>query len=171
MNERLFKRSEGRGDDAYITRKKNAFRFPKDKSAEFPQQKEEIFIDRRTSAAPREILIQQKGIKTKNLKKQTHLDILAKGMKEAEGLQNEGEIIDMNQLANLDEFGNINFDEQMDQMANMNIDEENKKAKSLKKKERGMDLDMDISMKKNKGNLNYRKRQNRKKKSSYIVNF
>ncbi len=167
----MWKRTEGRGDESHITNKKNAFRYPKDPSAIFPQQKEETFIDRRTSAAPREILIQQKGIKTKNLKKQNNLEILARGMREAEGLKNEGDVIDMNKLANFDEFGNINFEDQMEQIAEMNIDEGVKKSKAKKKKEVGMDLDLDFSIKNKKGNLNFRKRQNKKKKSSYIVNF
>ena len=171
INERLWKRTEGRGDEAYITNKKNAFRFPKDPSSIIPQQKEELFIDRRTSAAPREILIQQKGIKTKNMKKQKHLDLLAKGMREAEGLHNEGEVIDMNKLANLDEFGNINFDEQMGQMAEMNIDDGVNKKNTKKKKEVGMELDMDFSLKNKNKSLNYRKRQNKKTKSSLIANF
>lgn len=164
------RRTEGRGDEGYITRSKNAFRFPKDPSAVIPQQKEEIFVDRRQSAAPSEILFQQRGIKTKNLKKQINLELLAKGRREAEGLQNEGEVIDLNKLANMDEFGNVNFEHQM---AGMNIEEDdNQPQKSKnKKKEVGMELDMDFSLKNKKTNLNYRKRQNKKKKSSFIVNF
>jgi hypothetical protein len=92
-------------------------------------------------------------------------------MREAEGLKNEGDVIDMNKLANFDEFGNINFEDQMEQIAEMNIDEGVKKSKAKKKKEVGMDLDLDFSIKNKKGNLNFRKRQNKKKKSSYIVNF
>ena len=128
-------------------------------------------MDRRSSAAPREILIQQKGIKTKNLKKKNVIEALAKKMKEAEGLQNEGEIIDMNKLANLDEDGNINFDEHLNQMADMNIDDKPVKKVSKKKKEVGMQIEMDFSLKNKKQTLNYRQRKDKRKKSSYIVKF
>ncbi len=97
------------------------------------------------------------------------MELLAKGKREAEGLQNEGEVIDLNKLVNLDEFGNVNFE---DQMADMKIDlEDNKPQKTKKRKEVGMELDLDFSMKNKKSNLNFRKRQNKKKKSSFIVNF
>jgi len=105
-----------------------------------------------------------KGIKTKNLKKQINLALLAKGRREAEGLQNEGEVIDLNKLINMD-------DQFEDQMAGMNIEEENKAAKTKKKKEVGMDLDLDFSLKNKKTDLNFRKRQNKKKKSSFIIKF
>lgn len=173
INTRLLKRTEGRGDEEYITRKKNAFRFPKDKSAIIPQQKAEKFVDRRQSAAPAEILIQAKGIKTKKLKKQKHLEEIAKGMALAEGNQNEGGIIDMNKLANMDEFGNIMFDEEIDQMEDMVIDEKMEKKIKRKEKERnkGMDIEFDNTLKRNKKDLNFRQRRNKKKKSSFIINY
>jgi hypothetical protein len=173
INTRLIKRSEGRGDEEYITRKKNAFRYPKDKSAIFPQQKAEIHIDKRQSAAPPEILIQAKGIKTKKLKKQLHLEALAKGMAIAEGKQNEGGVIDMNKLANLDEFGNINYDQDLNEMNGMEVDDnmEKKLIRKEKEKNKGMDIDFDTSLRRNKKDLNYRQRRNKKKKSSFIVNY
>lgn len=94
---------------------------------------------------------------------------MARGRREAEGLQNEGDVIDLNKLANMDEFGNVNFE---DEMAEMNIDEDaNKAPKAKKKKEVGMELDLDFSMKNKSTNMNHKRRQNRKKKSSFIVNF
>jgi hypothetical protein len=114
-------------------------------------------------------LIKSQGIKNKNIKKQKNIEDLAKGMLEAEGRENEGEVIDMNKLANLDEYGNINFDEQMDKMAEMNIDE-NPTKKSKKRKEKGMEIDLDITVK-NRKDLNYRQRRNKKKKSNYIINY
>ena len=174
IHTRLIKRTEGRGDEEYITRKKNAFRYPNDNSAIFPQQKAEKHIDKRQSAAPPEILIQAKGIKTRKLKKQQHLEALAKGMAIAEGKQNEGGIIDMNKLANLDEFGNINFDNDNDNDINdMDVDDDREKKLKRKEKEKnkGMDIDFDTSLRRNKKDLNYRQRRNKKKKSSFIVNY
>lgn len=166
INTRLFKRTEGRGDEEYITRKKNAFRYPKDKLAIFPQQKAEVHIDKRQSAAPPEILIQAKGEKNKKMKKRLHLEALARGMAEAEGKGNEDGVIDMNKLANFDEFGgNLN---DMD----IDIDNDNKKTvKREKEKNKGMDIDFDTSLRRNKKDLNYRQRRNKKKKSSFIVNY
>ena len=173
INLRLRKRTEGRGDEEYITRKKSAFRFPKDVSAIFPQQKAEQMIDKRQSAAPPQILIQANGIKPWKLKKQQHAELLARGMSAAEGNQNEGGIIDMNKLANLDEFGNINFDQQLNQIADMAIDDNSeKKIKKIKEKNKGMDIEFDTSsLKRNKKDMNYRERRNKKKKSSFIINY
>lgn len=91
----------------------------------------------------------------------------------AEGNQNEGGIIDMNKLANLDEYGNINFDEEIDQMEDMAIDEKMEKKIKRKEKERnkGMELEFDNTLRRNKKDLNYRQRRNKKKKSSFIVNY
>lgn len=104
------------------------------------------------------------------MKKQNNLAELAKGKRKAEGLENEGEVIDINNLVNLDEFGNVEFE---DQMAEMKIEEEDndKSKKGKKKKEVGMELDLDFSIKNKKTNLNYRQRKDKKKKSTYIVNF
>ena len=173
INLRLRKRTEGRGDEEYITRKKSAFRFPNDSAAIFPQQKAENFIDKRQSAAPSQILIQAKGIKTWKLKKQQNLEALARGMALAEGNQNEGGVIDMNKLANMDEFGNINFDQQLGQMDEMAIDDNNEKRLIRKEKEKnkGMEIEFDNSLRRNKKDLNYRQRRNKKKKSSFIINY
>jgi len=173
INIRLRKRTEGRGDEEYITRKKNAFRYPKDSTAIFPQQKEEKHIDKRQTAAPSEILIQAKGIKTKKLKKQQHLEALAKGMAAAAGNHNEGGVLDMNKLANLDEFGNINFEQEIDNMKDMAIDDnvEKRLKRREKEKSKGMDIEFDTSLRRNKKDLNYRQRRNKKKKSSFIINY
>ena len=171
INVRLRKRTEGRGDEEYITRKKNAFRYPKEETAIFPQQKAEQFVDKRQSNAPAEILIQAKGIKTKKLKKQQHLEALARGMAAAEGNQNEGGVIDMNKMANLDEFGNINFDKQVEKMDDMAIDDSVEKRIKRKEKGSGMDIEFDNSLRRNKKDLNYRQRRNKKKKSSFIINY
>lgn len=106
------------------------------------------------------------------MKKQQNIELLAKGKKAAEGLANEGEVIDLNKITNFDEFGNINFDEHIEQLEEMKIDEDsNQKKKTKRKKEKGMELDLDFTMKNKKKDLNYRQRRNKKKKSSYIVKF
>ena len=169
INLRLRKRTEGRGDEGYITRKKNAFRHPTDSEAIFPQQAAEQFVDKRQSNAPAEILIQAKGMKTKKLKKQNHLEALARNFAAIDGNANEGGVIDMNKMANLDEFGNINFNKQLD-TPNMAIDD-NVKTVIKKEKGSGMDLEFDNSLRRNKKDLNYRQRRNKKSKSSFLINY
>ena len=168
INLRLRKRTEGRGDEGYITRKKNAFRHPNDSEAIFPQQAAEQFVDKRQSNAPAEILIQAKGMKTRKLKKMNHLEALARNFAEIDGKANEGGVIDMNKMANLDEFGNINFNKQVEKM---DVDEGIKKTVAKKEKGSGMDLEFDNSLRRNKKDLNYRQRRNKKSKSSFLINY
>ena len=170
INLRLRKRTEGRGDEGYITRKKNAFRHPNDSEAIFPQQAAEQFVDKRQSNAPAEILIQAKGMKTKKLKKMNHLEALARNFAAIDGNANEGGVIDMNKMANLDEFGNINFNKQVEKMTDMAIDDGvNKTIK--KEKGSGMDIEFDNSLRRNKKDLNYRQRRNKKKKSDKLIKY
>ena len=170
INLRLRKRTEGRGDEGYITRKKNAFRHPTDSEAIFPQQAPEQFVDKRQSNAPAEILIQAKGMKTKKLKKQNHLEALARNFAAIDGNQNEGGIIDMNKMANLDEFGNIDFKRENGNTV-MFVDDNVDKIVRKKEKGNGMDIEIDSSLRKNKKDLNFRMRRNKKKKSSFLVNY
>jgi hypothetical protein len=173
INLRLRKRTEGRGDEGYITRKKNAFRHPNDSEAIFPQQAAEQFVDKRQSNAPAEILIQAKGMKTKKLKKQNHLEALARNFAAIDGKANEGGVIDMNKMANLDEFGNIDFNgvKQLENNGDMAIDDNMGKNITKKEKGSGMDIEFDNSLRRNKKDLNYRMRRNKKKKSDKLIKF
>jgi hypothetical protein len=150
------KRTFGKGDDTVITNKKNAFRYPKDPEAVFPQHPDPVFIDRRTKAIPPEMLIKDKSMKKKNLKKKLHKEGLEKAFKEihdrVEGTERDNDIIDLN---------NIDMDEELDKLTLGD-----KKRNTRKKVNSGMDLDLEESAPKAR-----RSRRNTKKgKSYYIMN-
>merc|ERR1712160_101481 len=107
--------------------------------------------DKRQSNAPAEILIQAKGMKTKKLKKQNHLEALARNFAAIDGNQNEGGIIDMNKMANLDEFGNIDFKRENGNTV-MFVDDNADKIPFRVKKEKGngMDIEVDSSLRSKK---------------------
>ena len=166
-SKRLFKRTFGKGDDSLITSKKNAFRFPKDPEAEFPQAKDPIYIDRRTSAAPREFLMKEMGTKNKNLLKQQNAANLELQLRQAEdralGKVRENEVIDLNDFVKYDEYGNIDMD-QID-VSRVGVSEA-KKTKSNK----ADDMDLDDAGA-NRGNANTRNKRRKKTKSYYLVNY
>jgi hypothetical protein len=154
------KRTFGKGDDAIVTNKKNAFRYPKDPSASFPQHKDPVFVDRRTRAIPAEMLIKEKGIKNKNLKKKLHQEGLEQAFKDAydkvEGTEREGQVIDIN---------NMDMDYELEKL---NLGEKKKKAdKKAKAKSSGMDLDVE----ENKPTARRSGRKTKKRKSHYIINY
>ncbi len=66
IHERLLKRTMGQGDDSLITRKKNAFRYPNDPNAVFPQEEKPVYIDRRSMSLPVEYFIKDVYEKKKN---------------------------------------------------------------------------------------------------------
>lgn len=168
---RLLKRTFGKGDDSVITRKKNAFRFPKDPEAEFPQAEKPVYIDRRAQSANVQYLIRDSGMKKKNQLKKLHEETLSQSLKDAErralGMEREDDVIEMNDIENADEDIDVdNID-----MNKFSLNETNKgKSKSKKKKEMGMDIDQEESGR--RSNMNRRnKRKNKKSKSYYIVNY
>jgi hypothetical protein len=147
--------------------KKNAFRFPNNPDAEIPQAKAPVFIERRSHAIPTEFLIKEKGIKHKNLLKQQHSEKLESELKKVqdkvEGNLREGEVIDLNEMVDTDEYGNINMIE------DINMDSRNPKQRKNKSKQ--MDVDhFDMT-----GESNARKKMKNKKKkktkSHFIVNY
>ena len=98
-------------------------------------------------------------------------------MKEArdrvDGTTREDEIIDLNNMVKLDEYGNIDMDDELN-MNKFSLEEGKKldKKKHHKKYENdGMDLDDEVSNKKGKNVVRKNKRKNKKTKSYYIVNF
>ena len=110
----MFKRTLGKADDSVITMKKNGFRFPNNPEAEIPQAKAPIFIDRRTSGAPRHYLMKEMGAKKKNsIKKQVAEDLQEK-LRDAEDRAldkvRENEVIDLNDFVKYDENGNIDME-------------------------------------------------------------
>lgn len=170
------KRTFASGDDDYITRKKNAYRFPKEKDAVFPQADLPVYIDKRTSAAKVEYLIRDKGTKTKNLKKQVHESNLKNAIQtasdRAEGKYREGEIIDLNKLVKLDEYGNIDMDNEIEQMEKKFVIDDSKKIKrSNKRNETGMDIDEIMGRQKTVGSSRRNAMKGKKSKSYKIMNY
>ena len=149
--------------------KKNAFRYPNDPTAIIPQAKQPIFIDRRSKSIPTQYLVKEKGMKFKNILKQENANRLESELKKVhdkvEGNIREGEVIDLNKLVEVDEYGNINMDEEIE------MDKESSNVKVKKNISKGMDVDlMDVT-----GNNNIKKtmktKKKRKNKSHFIVNF
>jgi hypothetical protein len=128
------KRVYGSGDDSIITRKKNAFLYPNDPEAEFPQAPPPEYIERRARYLPYEYLLKNKGIKAKNLYKKEKEANLKKLMEIAEGKLHENEAIDIEDMGGLvDNVDNLDLDEE---------DKGNELTKKVKKiKEIGMDID------------------------------
>jgi hypothetical protein len=149
VHKRLMKRTYGMGDDSVVTNKRNAFRYPKDPEAVFPQQVDPKFIDRRVSAQPVEFLLKVK--QTKQKKKKDNLQAIQDSMKFAvdkvEGNLREDVVIDINNIDMETDFDNLNI-------------EKNKK----RNKEVGMDIDGERQ-------INKRHRKQRKSKSHYIINY
>ena len=172
-SKRLFKRTFGKGDDSVITMKKNGFRFPNNPEAEIPQAKAPIFIDRRTSAAPRHYLMKEMGAKKKNIIKKQVADDLQEKLRDAEdralGKVRENEVIDLNDFVKYDEYGNIDMD--MDRLEV--TPSEQKKTKISKKKNNFEDMDLDdagINRRQSKSNTQ-RRNKKKKSKSYYLVNY
>jgi len=149
--------------------KKNAFRYPNDPAAIIPQAKQPIFIDRRSKSVPTQYLVKEKGMKYKNILKLENSNRLEAEFKKVhdrvEGNVREGEVIDLNKLVDVDEFGNIKIDEEIE------MDEVNPTEKIKKNKSKGMDIDhLDMT-----GDNNIKKtmknKKKRKNKSHFIVNY
>lgn len=134
------------GDDSVVTNKKNAFRYPKDPEAVFPQAVDPVFIDRRRHAQPVEYLIRTKQSKQK--KKRDNLEDIEERMKFAEdkveGKLNEDVLLDINNVDMEMDFEGINTQK--------------------KRRNKGMDVDDD-------GQINKRHKKKKKSKSHYIINY
>ena len=154
IHERLLKRTMGQGDDSLITRKKNAFRYPNDPSAVFPQEEKPVYIDRRSMNLPVEYL--KKDIYEKKKNKYAR--------ERDEKLKNE--------LLRID--GKLNEDKNIE-LKDMEMDDEqeenkNKKVNYNREKDNGMILDDDYNVKRKKKRIQ-RGGYKHKRKSKYIMNF
>jgi hypothetical protein len=162
---RLLKRTFANGDDSVVMRKKNAYRYPNDPTAIFPQAEAPIYIERRSKNLPREFLIKEKGTKVKNLKKKAHIESLSHAIQEAEdrveGKFRENDIIEIDKI-----------DDDIDQQMNRMEMDEGKKNKPRNKrqfkKSDGMDVEKGGVKRKNK--TNFRTHRNRKNKSYHLMN-
>lgn len=97
-SKRLMSRINGKGDDSVIAHKKNAFRYPNDPDSEYPQQKKPIYIEKRSEYLPREYLIKNTGEKKKNRIKREQDEALKTGLLIAEGRENEGKAIEIDDM-------------------------------------------------------------------------
>ena len=142
-----------------ITRKKNAFRYPKDPEAEYPQYEKPVYIEKRQRYLPIEYLIKNTGEKHKNKVKREKEEMLQRELDIAEGKINEGKAIDFEDM-----------DEVVDDVNDMEIEETNKQ-KRRKEKDSGMDID-DMQGRSKERQLNRRRKGFRHKtKSKYIMKY
>lgn len=176
VSNRLMKRTFGKGDDLIITNKKNAFRYPKDPEAIFPQQADPTFVDRRTCAIPREFLVKERGMKNKKLKKLVALENLNSALKDIDNKYDgkpsearENEVIDLNKMVKLDEFGNIDVSDELNMEKFDLLDKKSRKKKEKKNKDKMMEVDVEDGAV--KSSVTRRSKKTKKKKSFYIVNF
>jgi hypothetical protein len=160
---RLLKRTFGSGDDSVVERKKNAFRYPKDPSAEFPQAPAPVYIERRSKNLPREFLVKERGMKVKNQKKKARIETLSSAIQEAEdrveGRERENDIIELDKIDD-----NVDIDMHMDKL---NVGE--KKKNKPRKSHEGMEVEADEN-RKNKRTSYKKSRKNKKNKSYLIMN-
>ena len=156
IHERLLKRTKGQGDDSLITRKKNAFRYPNDPNAVFPQEEKPVYIDRRSMSLPVEYFIKDVYEKKKNKYARERDEKLKNELLKIDGKLNEDKNIEIKDMENID------MNEE---------DEENNKNKSFnKEKDKGMILDDDYNVKRKKKRIQ-RGGYRHKRKSKYIMNF
>jgi hypothetical protein len=172
-SKRLFKRTFGSGDDSVITNKKNAFRYPNNPDAIIPQAEPPVHIDKRSKAVKKEFLIQDKGVKNKNLKKKANEDALSTALQRVRdkvaGTLRENDVIDLNDMIKLDEYGNIDVDNIDMDKSSLNTVE---KKKKIPKKNNIDHMDMDDNSER-KAPLRTQRKNNKKKKnkSYYLVNY
>jgi hypothetical protein len=147
------KRTFGKGDDDYIKRKKNAFRFPKDPEAIFPQEPKPVYIEKRAAHVPANLRTKVKGIKASRLE----------GLRqkaEIEEALNKAEEKISNQINNIKNNSGMTIE--LDKEKNKSFSNLDKELQALEK----MSLD---NKDKNKHST-VRNKKKKKSKSYYIVN-
>ena len=158
-HDRLLKRTFGSGDDSLITRKKNAFRYPNDPNAEFPQEEKPVYIDRRRMNLPVEYLKKDIYEKKKNKYARERDEKLKNELLRVEGKLNEDKNIELKDMED------IPMDDDSEDKNN------NKNKISNKEKGNGMIIDDDLnSFKRTKKKIN-RGGFRHKRKSKHIMNF
>ena len=160
IHKRLMKRAFGAGDDDYISRKKNAFRYPNDPSAIIPKHAEPVYIDKRSAHIPILLRVRPKGVKAYKIEERRQKAEVESALKAADEKilgENKGHI----DLSKMDTF-NMDIDEELNKL-NVLTKSEAKKAKREKK------ATMDIDEKHNVSNT-VRQKNKKKSRSHYIVN-
>jgi len=170
IHKRLMKRTFGAGDDEYIKRKKNAFRFPTDPSAIFPKQIAPVYIDKRSGFIPVEIKSNTKGItKAYKLEEQRQKKEIEDALKAADERVNGDKKgnINLNEMSN---FNEMDLDKELSKLNSLNI--LSKQERRKKKKDSGLVIDQEIENEnenEKKGKV-IRNKKKKKSKSHYIVN-
>ena len=158
-HERLMKRTLGQGDDSLITRKKNAFRYPNDPNAIFPQEEKPTYIDRRRASLPVEYLKKDIYEKQKNKYARERDEKLKNELLKIDGKFNENKNIE------LEDMEDIEMDE--DEIEKKEI---KGKIEYNKEKGNGMVLEDDFNTKRKKKRIN-RGGFRHKRCSKHIMNF
>lgn len=160
IHKRLMKRAFGAGDDDYISRKKNAFRYPNDPSAIIPKHAEPVYIDKRSAHIPITLRVRPKGVKAYKIEERRQKAEVENALKAADEKilgENKGHI----DLSKMDTF-NMDIEEELNKL-NVLTKSEAKKAKREKKDT------MEVDQKTNVSNT-IRQKNKKKSKSHYIVN-
>ena len=157
IHERLIKRTMGQGDDSIITRKKNAFRYPNDPSAVFPQEEKPVYIDRRSMNLPVEYLKKDIYEKKKNKYARERDEKLKNELLRVEGKLNEDKNIELKDMEDIP-------------MDDDNEEKNTNTNKFNKEKGSGMVLEEDFNIKRKKKRIQ-RGGYRHKRKSKYIMNF
>lgn len=137
-HQRLMKRTYGTGDDDYITRKKNAFRYPNEKDAVFPKAAKPEFVEKRNAYINPTLFIKNKGqkhYKLEQIRLQEEVeDALKKAEEEYYNEKNKIKVdkFDMGRLDNeLSNFKNSDLIEDIE-MSNKQTTVRNKKKEKKK---------------------------------------
>ena len=139
-HDRLLKRTFGSGDDSLITRKKNAFRYPNDPNAVFPQEEKAEYIDRRRMNLPVEYMKKDIYEKKKNKYIRERDEKLKNELLRVEGKLNEDKNIELKDMEDIamdddsEDKNNNNKINKKEKGSGMIIDEELNNFKRTKKK-------------------------------------
>ena len=175
-SERLMKRTFGTGDDDYITRKKNAFRYPNDPQAIFPKQEAPQYIEKRAAYVPYHLRQNKlKGIKAHKIEENRQKQEIEEALKQAEErfYKKENNLTNNEDVKiNLSQGKNINnlLDKELLQLESMNIDEESKSKKKQKMERMTLDEYDDEIQPKNNNKIVRNKKKKKSNSSKHLNN-
>ena len=162
IHKRLMKRTFGVGDDDYIHRKKNAFRYPNDPTAIFPKHAAPSYIDKRAAYIPYDLRQKKSGVKAYKIEEQRQKKEIEDALKAAEDKvlgENKGNI----DLSKMDTF-DFDIDKEISKLQDMNILTKNE-VKQKRREEKKLKMEDETK----KVNV-VRNKKKKKSKSYYLVN-
>lgn len=135
------KRTFGKGDDDYIQRKKSAFRFPNDPTAEFPQAPKPVHIEKRSAYVPMSLRTKVKGIKACKIESLRKIEEVNAALKKAEErfentVNNTRSGNDMTIELHSDNKFNDKLDRELKALEKMNIENDGKTSTVRNKKKK-----------------------------------